>query len=197
MAMEGKNSPFTFKNIALTGIGIFFTSWAIPKTLDYFLDTTFLTTLKDWLLGGWSWLLQDEPLPHWFLLSAIVVFTLLIGTISRLRAKVDATELSEELVKSVTAVFDRPKVQKPTKVQHKILMQMGVHTDYRITFDPDLLARDCKLTALEFEVAFGQLISMGMIKWAPKRPGQKQLPLLSQEGKEYILQARSDVQELL
>lgn len=196
MSTDGNQSRFTLKAMAYSGGG-FFIAWAATKLLDTYFDLSLLKGAQSFFVDIWHWLLQDEPLPHWFLISAIVAFTILIGVVSKLKEKVAATEFSEELVKTVETVLNPPKVQKPTKVQHKILMKMGVHTDYKIPFDPDLLARDCKLTALEFEVAFGQLLSTGMIQWAPRRPGRKQLPLLSQKGKEYILQARSDVQELL
>ena len=197
MAKEGKQFSFTIKNIAMAGIGIFFTSWAIPKTLDYFLDTTFLTTMKGWLLGVWSWLLQEEPLPHWFLLAAITVFLFLIAAVNRLNTKVFAAETKDAFVEAVDELFSRPKTRKLSKLQHRMLMTMGEQADAGITFMPDTLARECKLTTLEFEVGFQQLIMAGMVEWSPVSRGYKQSPRLTQKGKEYILQARSDVEALL
>lgn len=197
MATEGKHSPFTLKALVLSGVGVVAT-WALGKLLDYLFDLSLLKAVQSFFAGVWLWLSQDMPIPYWAVLAIFTVLLCAGGVASYFRRVAAIANSDLEKAEALLHSHLNPKSPRLSSLQHKIIMQMGSLADNGIDFKPNFLAKDCGLTALEFDVGFRQLISEGMVNWGPiNLVSGAQSPALTLKGKEYILQARSDIKAML
>lgn len=186
MAAEGKQSPFTFKKIVLTLGGIFLTSWAIPKALDYFLDTTLLTTMQGWLFGVWNWLIQEKPQPNW-LLVGFVVSTLILGYVIFYFVRLYSSTLNslndERAPKAV------PTTPKLTSTQNFTLMRLATALESGAMLGSiTSLGTGTLFSSLDNEMALGQLELMGLVKFTDQTgtTASARKPVLTLEGMEYV-----------
>jgi hypothetical protein len=188
MTSEGKQSRFTFKNIALTGAGIFFTSWAIPKLLDHYLDTTLLTTMQGWLLGVWNWALLDTPMPNWSLVMIIVV---LISTMCLAIYYYRLTDAAyDELYDAEKAVYDFNNPKFPlTELQTKLLLALAHYADTGAVAAVGPVCAYIKLSKLQVETGLEQLEVKGFVKRTVFRGILASTTFeLTLAGKEYVLE---------
>lgn len=190
MAAEGKQSRLTVKNIAFTGVGIFLTSWAIPKALDHYLDTTLLTTIYGWLqgllLGVWSWLTQEQPQPNWFPVGLVTVI-LLIACVFLYTFRLYSSTLKELNLELASKAS--PTTPKLATTQHLTLMRLA-----SLFEGGEMLGSITNFgvgpffNSLDKELALGQLESMGFVEFthtASVTPSRRK-PVLTLKGMEYV-----------
>ncbi|MGH8386706.1 MAG: hypothetical protein ACRESJ_14610 [Pseudomonas sp.] len=196
MAAEGKQSPFTFKSIALWMLGVFFSSWAIPKSLDYFFDTTLLNTMMDCLLRAWNWLLLDTSMPIWSLLMLNVV---IIGTLSvaiyyyrtTSRAYGDLNEAEQTIYK-----LRNPEAPALSRSQVTVLMSLANLLQGGLLISTHFLSAGSGLDSLEVEIVLEQLADQGYVKFPSENVTSARIPTLTLKGKEYVQARRKRNAEL-
>lgn len=191
MASEGKHSPFTFKKIALSMVGVFFSSWAVPKVLDYFLDTTFLTTMSDWLLGVWNWLLQEQPQPNWLLITFAILSLLLCYTAYRLLCLYSSALDRADKAEQAAAAPKNPS-QPLSKLQTKIMWCFAHIANTGERFQGSSFSSYAQLGRLELETGIDQLVEKGLLKWTVYNSlTGGRTPSLTLKGKESALEIYS------
>lgn len=197
MATEGKHSPFTFKNIALSGMGIVLTSWAIPKVLDHFLDTTLLTTMYGWLQGAWDWGLLETPMPNWSLLMLIVVsfsmFSIAIYYYRTIDSAYDDLNEAEQTIYKLR----NPEAPDLSRSQIMVLMNLANLTQRGMPTSPTFLGiglgSGTGFEPLELEIALDHLVEKGFVVFSHSTgitaSTSTGTPCLTLKGKEFV-QAR-------
>lgn len=190
MAAEGKQSRLTVKNIAFTGVGIFLTSWAIPKALDHYLDTTLLTTIYGWLqdllLGAWSWLTQQNLQPNWFPVGLVIVVLLLACVVFYTHHLYCSTlkELNAELASKAA-----PTTPKLTSTQNITLMRLAsAHEGGQMLGSITSFGMGTLFNSLENDIALGQLELMGLVQFTTPTGTSASVrkPILTLKGMEYV-----------
>ncbi|MGG7647938.1 hypothetical protein ACQ4OB_07895 [Pseudomonas sp. ES4] len=204
MASEGKQSPFTFKNIALSAAGIVLTSWAIPKALDYFLDTTLLTTIQGWLLRAWNWALLDTPMPNWSLVMIIVV---LISTLCVAIYYYRTIEIAYSDLNEAEQTIDKLRNPDPTDLSRsQAMVLMNIANFAASGLPPSLsslglgLGSGTGFKPLELEVVIERLAEKGYVQFSRSAGVSSSsslgTPCLTLKGKEYVLARRKRNSEL-
>ncbi|AZE61386.1 MULTISPECIES: hypothetical protein [Pseudomonas fluorescens group] len=200
MAMKSKHFPFTFKNIALSAMGIVLTSWAIPKALDYFLDTTLLTSLKDRLLGAWSWSLLDTPMPNWSLVMVIVVlFSTLCVALYYCRAIDDAYDDLNKAEQTIHKLRN-PEAPELSRSQIMVLMNLANLSQSGMPMSTAFLGIGTGSEPLELEIALGHLAEKGFVEFSHSAnisaSTSAGTPCLTLKGKEFVHARRKRNAEL-
>lgn len=190
MAAEGKKSPFTFKKIVLSVFGLCFSSWGLPKLLDYFLDTTLLTTMQGWLSGVWSWLTLENPQPNW-LLVGFMVSTLILGYVIFYFVRLyNSTLNSLDEERASKAIPTAPEL---SRTQIYTLMRLGTLLEGgQMIGSMTPLGISPLFNSLENEIALEQLELMGLVQFSTSvgTTASTRKPVLTLKGKEYVVARR-------
>jgi len=195
MAVKDQKSRFTLKNFLISGIGIFLTSWAVPKTLDYFLDTTLLTTMCGWLqtvlLGVWNWLKQEHLQPNWFPLGLTLVI-LLLGYVVLHIYHLYCSTLKD--LKAELTLKAAPKTPKLTSDQRFTLTRLAgeLEAGPMLSSVSSFGRGSLLFNSLDYEMALGQLEKMGLVEFKNSEgaTASARKPALTLEGMEYVSASR-------
>ncbi|WP_338799495.1 hypothetical protein V9K81_08225 [Pseudomonas monteilii] len=197
MAVEDKKSRFTFKSVILSGIGIVLTSWAVPKALDHFLDTTLLATfygsLQVFLLSVWSWLVKAEPHPNWYPvgLTLAALFIAYVAFYFYRLYRSTLKELNAELAAKVA-----PTTPKLTYDQRFTLTRLAGELEAGPMLSSfSSFGRGSLFNSLEHEMALGQLEKMGLVEFTNSEgaTASARKPTLTLKGMEYVSAHRKEL----
>lgn len=205
MATEGKKSPFTFKNIALSGLGLVFTTWLIPTILGYYFDTTFLKAMQGWLQAGWDLALLDTPMPNW---SLLMLNLALVGTLCAaiyFYRTADAAYTALDEAERVVDKLRNPDPDDLSRQQIMILMNIanlvGSGLPRSLASLGLVLGTGTGFKPLQLEIALDHLAKKGFVEFVTSASisssssssydSNSGTPCLTLKGKEFV-QARRE-----
>jgi hypothetical protein len=157
MAAEGNHSPIPFKVLAYVAAGFLIALIIATKLLDTYFDMTLLADTKTWLLGAWSWLALETPVPNWSLLLIFVALVIALAVAIYFYRTTDGVYSELHEIERKIYKNNNPQFPQLTDNQTLLMEALAYHANFRKIANLDSICKLVSLSKVEVEDGLKQL----------------------------------------